>query len=85
MPIEFTFEMSHIHFNVYRFHKEKSEGEKKFRNLFMLYYPWRNEDIDLKANFESFKEHFQHIQEIVVPMKPCLVRTLMKLPELMTI
>ena len=31
----------------------------------MLYYPWRNEDIDLKANFESFKEHFQHIQEII--------------------
>ena len=65
MPIEFTFEMSHIHFNVYRFHKEKSEGEEKYRNLIMLYYPWRNEDLDLKANFESFKEHFQHIQEII--------------------
>ncbi|CAB4011986.1 Hypothetical predicted protein [Paramuricea clavata] len=49
---------------VIRFHKEKSE-EEKYRNLIMLYYPWRNEDINLKANFESFKEHFQHIQAII--------------------
>ena len=30
----------------------------------MLYYLWRDEDVDLKANFETFKDHFQ-VQETI--------------------
>lgn len=31
----------------------------------MLYYPWRDKDVDLKGNFPSFKDHFQHVQDRV--------------------
>ena len=31
----------------------------------MLYYPWRDEDVDLKANFETFKDHFHQVQETI--------------------
>ena len=29
---------------IIRFHREKSEGEEKYRNLLMFYLPWRCED-----------------------------------------
>ena len=50
---------------IIRFHKEKKDGEEKYRNLLMLYYPWRNETIDLKGKFPSFKEHYENIKDIV--------------------
>ncbi|XP_078578075.1 uncharacterized protein LOC144862999 isoform X1 [Branchiostoma floridae x Branchiostoma japonicum] len=50
---------------IVRFHKEKNEGEERYRNLLMLYYPWRNEDVDLKAHFSSFKEHYDCVKDTV--------------------
>ena len=50
---------------IIRFHKEKKEGEEKYRNLLMLYYPWRSETIDLKGEFASFKEHYEHVKATV--------------------
>lgn len=48
-----------------RFHKEKAEGEAKYRNLLMLYYPWRNEEDDVKGGFPSFREHFDHVTDTI--------------------
>ncbi|KAI8500856.1 hypothetical protein Bbelb_216740 [Branchiostoma belcheri] len=48
-----------------RFHKEKVEGEEKYRQLLMLYFPWEQEDIDLKANFQSFKEHYDFVKNTI--------------------
>lgn len=36
---------------VMKFHKEKKEGEDHYRNLLMLYFPWRDEAADLKGDF----------------------------------
>ena len=49
---------------VIRFHKEK-EGEEMYRNLLMLYLPWRDEDQDLMAGFQSYEDHFEHVEETV--------------------
>lgn len=31
----------------------------------MLYFPWRDEDVDLKGAFASFREHFEQVKAIV--------------------
>ena len=49
---------------VIRFHKEK-EGEAKYRNLLMLYYPWRDEERDLKGNFPSFEEKYSNVRDAI--------------------
>ncbi|XP_078621306.1 uncharacterized protein LOC144887780 [Branchiostoma floridae x Branchiostoma japonicum] len=50
---------------IVRFHKEKTDGEERYRNLLMLYYPWRHEDVDLKAGFSSFKDHYDSVKDTV--------------------
>ncbi|XP_078603870.1 uncharacterized protein LOC144877700 [Branchiostoma floridae x Branchiostoma japonicum] len=50
---------------IVRFHKEKREGEERYRNMLMLYLPWKDEDVDLKRHFRSFKEHFDQVKDIV--------------------
>ncbi|KAI8500028.1 hypothetical protein Bbelb_223450 [Branchiostoma belcheri] len=50
---------------IIRFHKERKDGEDKYRNLLMLYLPWRNEEVDIKANFPSFKEHYEHVIDTI--------------------
>ncbi|CAI9736484.1 Hypothetical predicted protein [Octopus vulgaris] len=47
------------------FHKEKKYGGDKYRNLIVLYYPWRYEFVPLKDQFFSFKEHNEHVKDIV--------------------
>ena len=50
---------------IHRFHKEKSEGEAKYRNLLMLYFPWRDEEADLKGAHPTFQEHYRHVKDTV--------------------
>ncbi|XP_078670863.1 uncharacterized protein LOC144910993 [Branchiostoma floridae x Branchiostoma belcheri] len=50
---------------IIRFHKERKDGEDKYRNLLMLYLPWRNEEVDIKATFPSFKEHYEHVIDTI--------------------
>ena len=47
---------------VIRFHQERKEGEDKYRNLLMLYLPWRDESDDLKGNFVSYQAHYQDVE-----------------------
>ncbi|XP_078619175.1 uncharacterized protein LOC144886422 [Branchiostoma floridae x Branchiostoma japonicum] len=46
---------------IIRFHKEKKDAEERYRNLLMLYYPWRDEEVDLKAGYPSYKGHYEHV------------------------
>ncbi|CAH1276883.1 PIF1 [Branchiostoma lanceolatum] len=48
-----------------RFHKETKNDEERYRNLLMLYLPWRDEEVDLKAGFPSYKDHFEHVIDTV--------------------
>ncbi|KAI8512099.1 hypothetical protein Bbelb_111990 [Branchiostoma belcheri] len=50
---------------IIRFHQEKKDDEERYRNLLMLYFPWRNEDLDIKANFPSFKQRYEHVIDTV--------------------
>ena len=36
----------------------EAEPEKHFRELIMLFTPWRNEETDLISNYTSFQEHY---------------------------
>ena len=40
------------------FNKE-SQPEKHYRELIMLFTPWRNEQVDLMGNYSSFEEHYE--------------------------
>ena len=51
---------------IIRFHREKSEGEEKYRILLMLYHPWRCEDADILGQFQSFQEHYNDVREEVL-------------------
>ncbi|CAH1232472.1 PIF1 [Branchiostoma lanceolatum] len=50
---------------IIRFHKETKNDEERYRNLLMLYFPWRDEEVDLKAGFPSYKKHFEHVIDAV--------------------
>ncbi|KAI8483360.1 hypothetical protein Bbelb_389640 [Branchiostoma belcheri] len=50
---------------IVRFHKEKKDDGERYRNLLMLYLPWRNEDVDLKGAFNCFKDHYESAKDIV--------------------
>uniref|UniRef100_A0A0L8I0H1 Endonuclease/exonuclease/phosphatase domain-containing protein n=1 Tax=Octopus bimaculoides TaxID=37653 RepID=A0A0L8I0H1_OCTBM len=50
---------------IIKFHKEKKEGKGRYRNLLMLYYPWRDEEIDLKADYPSYQEHYESVEATV--------------------
>lgn len=47
-----------------RFNREQ-DPENYFREQLMLFFPWRNEDHDLKGNFTSYELCFIHNQETV--------------------
>jgi hypothetical protein len=38
---------------------KKSQPEKHYRELIMLFTPWRNEQADLIGNYSSFEEHYE--------------------------
>ena len=48
-----------------RFNKDK-EPSNYYRAKLMLYYPWRNEDIDILGNYETYEEHYNHVQDVVI-------------------
>ncbi|CAH1233099.1 PIF1 [Branchiostoma lanceolatum] len=50
---------------IIRFHKETKNDEERYRNLLMLYLPWRDEEVDLKDGFASYKDHFEHVIDTV--------------------
>ena len=41
----------------------KSQPEKHYRELIMLFTPWRNEETDLLANSSSYQERFLLLKE----------------------
>ena len=43
----------------------KTEKEKCYRELLMLFLPWRDEEKDLKHTFGSFEEHYRQVKHIV--------------------
>ena len=48
-----------------RFNKDK-EPNNYYRAKLMLYHPWRNEDIDILGNNETYEEHYNHVQDVVI-------------------
>ena len=50
---------------IIRFHKERKEGEDKYRNLLMLYFPFRDEVRDLKGDFPSFEAYYDQVKDCV--------------------
>ena len=48
---------------VIRFYKRREEDDEKYRGLIMLYLPWRDESVDLKGNFLTFHDHYQHVKK----------------------
>ena len=53
---------------IIRFHRPslENEPEKYYRTMLMLYLPWRDEEIDLKGNHETFQEQWQAMRELIV-------------------
>ena len=49
---------------VIRFHKEREDGEPKYRYKLMLYWPWRSED-ELLGQYESFQQHYEDVEQTV--------------------
>ena len=47
----------YVRFNV------KSDEENHFREKLLLFLPWRNELLDLMANFQSYKDHYKAVQK----------------------
>ena len=47
------------------FHREKEAGESKYRNLMILYFPWRNEDDDIIGGHQTYFAHYNQVKEIV--------------------
>ena len=41
----------------------EAQREKHFRELFMLFTPWRNEGIDVLKNYSSCEEHYMNRRE----------------------
>ena len=37
---------------------QEAQPEKHYRELIMLFTPWRNEETDLISHYSSFKEHY---------------------------
>ena len=50
---------------IIRFYKEKKEIDEKYRNMLMLYFPWRVEATDLIGQYASYKEHYLQVRDIV--------------------
>ena len=40
-----------------------SQPEKHYRELIMLFTPWKNEETDLIGKYSSYKDHYQALQE----------------------
>ncbi|XP_066268348.1 uncharacterized protein [Branchiostoma lanceolatum] len=49
---------------IIRFHREKEEGESKYRHLLMLYHPWRSED-ELMGSYESYGQHYEAVKQVI--------------------
>ena len=47
-----------------RFNRNSDE-ENHFREKLLLFYPWRNEQNDLKGNFGTYKEHFESMKHMI--------------------
>ena len=45
------------------FHPSDDEPEKKARQKLMLYHPWRHEQTDLYAQYNTYSEHFETIKQ----------------------
>ena len=52
---------------VKRFHKYNKDAEPSnwYRAKLMLYYPWYNEDTDLLGGYDTYEQHYQHVQSII--------------------
>ena len=52
---------------VIRFHKYNKDAEPSnwYRAKLMLYYPWYNEQTDLLGGYQTYEEHYRHVQAIV--------------------
>jgi hypothetical protein len=58
----------HTHEAVIRFscfNKDK-ERSNYYHAKLMLYYPWRNEDTDLISTYETYEEHYNNINDIIM-------------------
>ena len=49
---------------IIRFHKEKEDGEAKYRHLLMLYWPWHDEAA-LLGGHQSYQHHYEAVRDII--------------------
>ena len=47
----------------------KVDPENYYRELLMLFHPWRNEETDLLKNYKTYKEHFEAVSAEVQSKK----------------
>ena len=53
---------------IIRFRKYNKEKEPSnwFRSKLMLYFPWYNEQIDIRGGYNSYEEHYRNVHAIVL-------------------
>ena len=51
---------------VIRFHKYNKDAEPSswYRAKLMYYYPWYHEETDLLGGYDTYEQHYQHVQAI---------------------
>ena len=47
------------------FYDKEANPEKHYRELIMLFTPWRNEETDLLSNFTSYHEKYLHVKDTI--------------------
>ena len=47
------------------FYDKEANPEKHYRELIMLFTPWRNEETDLLSNFTSYQEKYLHVKDTI--------------------
>ena len=50
----------------FRRYNKDAEPSNWYRAKLMLYYPWYNEQADLKGGFSTYEEHYRHVHSTVV-------------------
>ncbi len=48
-------------------YSKSTEPENHFRELLMLYLPWRDEIADLLKDYESYQTHYYAVEDVILP------------------
>ena len=50
-------------------YNKNTHPEEHFREQILLFHPWRNEEVDLKGSFDTYEEHYLHLQSTILLQK----------------